>query len=164
LNLTTTPADKIIADALDQVAGQVHQTAAEISVQPNMPPVYGSPERLAQLYQNLIDNALKFAGADTTPLIQVGWDQEKEFFFVEDNGPGIAPHYHSRIFGLFDQIDAKQDGSGIGLATAKRIVESHGGEMWVDSSSSLGGAKFCFTLCDYQPALPGLEQAHAEHG
>ncbi|HEU0293880.1 MAG TPA: ATP-binding protein [Anaerolineales bacterium] len=66
-------------------------------------------------------------------------------FFVQDNGIGIAPEYHENIFGLFNQLDPKAEGTGIGLTLAKRIIEVHGGKIWVESE--LGqGATFCFTL------------------
>jgi len=65
---------------------------------------------------------------------------------VRDNGIGIESRYHERVFGLFDQLDQRVDGSGIGLALVKRIVEVHGGRVWVESEGTGHGATFCFTV------------------
>ena len=66
--------------------------------------------------------------------------------FVRDNGSGIDPQYHERVFGLFDKLDPKSEGTGIGLALVKRIVEVHGGRIWIESAGNSQGATFLFTL------------------
>jgi signal transduction histidine kinase len=65
---------------------------------------------------------------------------------VRDNGVGIEPRYHERVFGLFDKLDAQSEGTGIGLALVKRIVDVHGGRIWIESEGLGQGATFCFTL------------------
>jgi two-component system, chemotaxis family, sensor kinase Cph1 len=76
---------------------------------------------------------------------QRGEEQGKPIFYVKDNGMGIAPEYHERIFGLFNKLDAKSEGTGVGLALVKRIIEVHGGRIWVESDTGQGSV-FYFTL------------------
>ena len=87
-------------------------------------------------------------GAQPDPRIEIGQQGEenhKPIFYVKDNGIGIAPEYHDRIFGLFNKLDPKSDGTGIGLALVKRIVEVHGGRVWLESEVGKGST-FYFTL------------------
>jgi signal transduction histidine kinase len=96
----------------------------------------------------LIDNASKFVGDQSHPSIEIGssgYEDDKPIFYVKDNGIGIEPVHHDRIFGLFNKLDASSDGTGIGLALVKRIVEVHGGRIWVQSDVG-NGATFFFTL------------------
>jgi len=98
--------------------------------------------------QNLIDNAAKYMGGQKEPRIEIGQRGEqdgKPVFFVRDNGMGIAPEHHERIFGLFNKLDARSEGTGVGLALVKRIIEVHGGRIWVESVSGMGST-FLFTL------------------
>jgi len=75
-----------------------------------------------------------------------GGEGEGPVFFVRDNGIGIAPQYHDKVFGLFDKLDPHSEGTGVGLALVKRIVEVHGGRIWVESDGRGTGTTFCFTL------------------
>ena len=87
-------------------------------------------------------------GEQLDPQIEIGRHSEedgKSVFFVRDNGIGIAPEYHERVFGLFNKLDANSEGTGIGLALVKRIVEYHGGRIWVESEAGKGST-FYFTL------------------
>jgi len=98
--------------------------------------------------QNLIDNALKYMGEQKHPLVEIGSrrDGDEAVFFVRDNGMGIDRNYAEKIFGLFEQLDPKAEGTGIGLALVKRIVEVHGGRIWLESEGQGRGSTFCFTL------------------
>jgi signal transduction histidine kinase len=101
-----------------------------------------------EVIQNLIDNAAKFIGDQPGPLIEIGATTDKEgnpVFYVRDNGIGIAPEHQDRIFGLFNKLDATSEGTGIGLTLVKRIIEIHGGRIWVESEVGKG-ATFYFTL------------------
>jgi len=103
---------------------------------------------LIEVLQNLIDNAAKYMGDQITPLIEIGQhgeDDNKYIFYIKDNGMGIAPEYHQRVFGLFNKLDAKTEGTGVGLALVKRIIEVHGGRIWVESEAGKGSV-FYFTL------------------
>jgi signal transduction histidine kinase len=111
-----------------------------------MPTVRSERVPLQQVFMNLLGNAIKHAGA-TNPLIEVQWSDAGPFveFTVRDNGPGIAPQYHERIFGIFQTLEArdKVEGTGIGLSVVQKIVEAKGGKVWVESEPGKG-ARFKF--------------------
>lgn len=113
-----------------------------------LPVVWGDPTQLTQLFQNLISNALKFQG-DAPPLIHIGVASRpgEWVFSVQDNGIGLEPSYRDRIFLIFQRLHSKADypGTGIGLAICKKIVERHGGVIWVESEPD-HGSTFFFTL------------------
>ena len=142
------PFEELIKDALDVVHGQLEKHHITVHSQPNLPAVHGDRQRLTEVLQNLIDNAAKYMGDQAAPLIEIGQQGEengKPIFFVRDNGIGIEPGHHKRIFGLFNKLDAKSDGTGIGLTLVQKIIDVHGGRIWVESD--LGkGATFYFTL------------------
>jgi signal transduction histidine kinase len=98
--------------------------------------------------QNLIENAIKFTGEQPGPRIEVGARREdgETVCYVRDNGMGINPRYHGKVFDLFDQLDSTSEGTGLGLALVKRIAEVHGGRVWVESEGLGHGSTFCFTL------------------
>jgi signal transduction histidine kinase len=114
--------------------------------------VHGDRVRLIEVIQNLVENAAKYSIPVARPRIEIGArlePQKPSIFFVHDNGIGIAPEYHENIFGLFNKLDPKADGTGIGLTLVKRIIEVHGGRIWVESEAGKG-ATFYFTLPDEQ--------------
>ena len=113
----------------------------------DLPDVLSNPAQLLQVFQNLISNALQYRGAET-PHIRVSEERQNSFwlFSVSDNGPGIAPHYHSLIFEPFKRLHgADHPGSGIGLAFCRKFIEREGGKIWVESEEGKG-ATFRFTL------------------
>lgn len=114
----------------------------------NLPVVYGDRTELIQLFQNLLSNAIKYHGTEP-PVIRIHGEEQPAGICritVLDNGIGIAPEYHERVFGLFKRLHGHEyPGTGLGLAICKRIVEKHGGKIWVESSAGKG-AKFVFTL------------------
>ncbi|WP_121357206.1 PAS domain S-box protein [Flavisolibacter nicotianae] len=118
-----------------------------LNVQP-LPVVSGHKMQLHQLFQNLIGNALKYRSSQN-PFIEVGCTDEKEYwrFFVKDNGIGIDQRYFDKIFIIFQRLHTRTDysGTGIGLAICKKIVERHGGKIWVKSEPGQGST-FYFTL------------------
>jgi PAS domain S-box-containing protein len=140
--------NKLAADVIELLSGSIKQRAAKVTVQPDLPAVYGDPQRLQEVLQNLLENALKFPAAGRAPEIEIGATVlcEQTAFFVRDHGQGIEPRYHETIFGLFNKLDARSEGTGIGLALVRRIVEFHGGKIWLASAGLGHGATFYFTL------------------
>ena len=135
-------------EVLELVQGRIMERGITVHIQSDLPTVFGDRQRLAEVLQNLIDNAAKFIGNQTEPRIEIGqWgdDEGKPVFYVKDNGIGIQTEHHDRIFGLFNKLDIKSDGTGIGLSIVKRIVEVHGGRIWVESEAGKGST-FYFTL------------------
>jgi len=140
--------EELVREAMEIVHGQLETNHVTVQTQPNLPAVYGDRQRLVEVLQNLIDNAAKFMGSQAEPRIEIGQSGEedgKPVFFVRDNGIGIASDHHNLVFGLFNKLDPKAEGTGIGLALAKRIVEVHGGRIWVESEAGKG-AVFHFSL------------------
>jgi signal transduction histidine kinase len=142
------PFAKIVEDALALTRGRLMAGDIRVDVEKELPIVNGDRPRLVEVLQNLIDNAAKFMGDQPTPRIEIGTRKERgqQVFFVKDNGIGINPSYHERIFGLFNKLDPRSEGTGVGLALAKRIIEVHGGRIWVESQGKDKGSMFCFTL------------------
>jgi PAS domain S-box-containing protein len=120
----------------------------KLVVDGNLPVVSGDRQRLLQVMTNLLENAVKFMGDQKDPVVEVGVHQVKNgpVFFVRDNGMGIRKEDQLKIFGLFERLNPDISGTGIGLATVKRIIEAHGGKIWVESEGLGKGSKFCFTL------------------
>ena len=144
------PLDAIVSEAAERAGGQIRQAGVSIEIADDLPIVRVDRERLVEVVQNLLDNAAKFMGDQKNPSIQIGTrgvdKSGMAILFVEDNGAGIDPLFHERIFGLFDKLDPATEGTGIGLALAKRIIEVHGGKIWVESDGKKNGSVFLFTL------------------
>ena len=136
-------------DAVELAQGQLTARQVQVEIEADLPVVYVDRVRMTEVLQNLIVNAVKFMGNQERPLIEIGLNARaaQNIFFVRDNGMGIAPEYHQKVFGLFDKLNPASDGTGIGLALVKRIVEVHGGKIWVESEMGKG-ATFLFTLAD----------------
>jgi len=142
------PFANLVKDALELTEGRLHERGVRVVCMPDMPNVYGDRKRLLELLQTLIDNAAKYMGDQPDPIVEIGQrgvEGNKPIFHVRDNGMGIAPEYHEQIFGLFNKLDPNSEGTGIGLAIAKRIAEIHGCRIWVESESG-NGSTFLFTL------------------
>lgn len=146
--LETVTLSELLHEALEMIAGRIESTGAVIDIQPDLPPVTVDRQRLLQVLENLIDNAVKFSSATGQPHVVIGVRQDgtEQVFYVADNGIGIEKRYQERIFDLFEKLDAKGGGTGVGLAICRRIIEVHGGKIWVESEGLNHGATFCFTL------------------
>jgi PAS domain S-box-containing protein len=149
---------------LDQVkqvlSAAIHKTGASLEWQ-NLPWVHGDRSQLFQLFQNLVGNAIKFHG-DRKPRIEVSAVREQNGrwrFKVQDNGIGIEPQHRERVFRVFQRLHARREysGTGIGLALCKRIVERHGGNIWVDSAADEGTALY-FDLLEAQPQVDDIKE------
>ena len=149
----TNPPEKVslanlAEDALELLQGPINSKRVSVKIAPDLPVVHGDRIRLLEVLQNLIDNAVKYMGAEAEPRIEIGTrrDADETVCFVRDNGIGIEERFQEKVFGLFDQLDPKVEGTGIGLALAKRIIEVHGGRLWVESDGKGLGSTFCFTI------------------
>lgn len=138
----------LLRDILAQLAGPIKRDKVEVAVHPDLPAIHGDPQRVAEVFQNIIENAVKHMGRQPAPRIEVGVRDggNEQIFFIADNGIGIDPRYHQIIFGLFNKLDAQSEGTGVGLALVSRIIEAHGGRIWVESEGAGKGSTFCFTL------------------
>lgn len=146
--LTEVPLSELAREAVTLVGGQLVARGVQVHIPPHLPVVRGDRPRLLAVLQNLLDNAIKFMGSQPTPRIEIGARQEGEqtICYVQDNGRGIEPRYHEKVFGLFERLDVTGDGTGMGLALVKRIIEVHGGRIWVESAGPGHGSTFCFIL------------------
>jgi signal transduction histidine kinase len=146
----TVPFEAIVQEAIRLVQGRIKARGVQVEIAPDLPTVYGDRARLVEAVQNLIDNACKFMDDQAKPQITIGrrdTDRDgKPIVFVQDNGIGIDPQYHEKVFGLFNKLDARGEGTGVGLALVKRILEVHGGRIWIESAGNGQGATFLFTL------------------
>ncbi len=142
------PFESIVHEALQLVHGRLTERGVTVQVAEGLPTVYGDQMRLVEVVQNLVDNAAKYMGGQSEPKIEIGAREQdgEQRFFIRDNGIGIEPQYHHQVFGLFDKLDPYSEGSGIGLALVKRIVEVHGGRVWVESDGQGKGSTFYFNL------------------
>jgi two-component system, LuxR family, sensor kinase FixL len=132
----------IAHEAVEAVQGRLIANQVQVNIDENLPIVHGDHTRLVEAMQNLVDNAAKFMKDQSDRRIDIGTSGRdahgRSVFFVRDNGVGIAPQYHERIFGLFNKLDLQSEGTGIGLTLVKRIVEVHGGRIWVESDGKSG--------------------------
>jgi PAS domain S-box-containing protein len=138
----------VFAEAAAQLEGRLAARGVALELPAEWPVVHFERTELAQVVANLLTNAIKWAGAaGAAPFVRVAWVQEGDAvtLAVHDNGPGIDPRHRERVFGLFQKLDSKAEGTGVGLAIVKRVVERHGGRAWVEDSP-LGGAAFLLTL------------------
>jgi PAS domain S-box-containing protein len=138
----------VVDDAETNLRVAIDESGAVLTVDP-LPTVMADETQMRQVFQNLIGNALKFRVAGRRPEVRIGVRQESgEWVFrVQDNGIGIPPDQQGRLFVIFERLHTRDEypGTGIGLAICKRIVERHGGRIWVESEPGKGSA-FCFTL------------------
>ncbi len=142
------PVAALVDDALTLLRGRLEEMPVEIAVEPDLPVLRGDRTRLLEIFQNLIDNSVKYMGPQPKPRIEIGArrDGNETVYYVRDNGIGIEPRFQEKVFGLFDQLDPKAEGTGIGLALVKRIVEIHGGRIWIESEGKGRGSTFCFVI------------------
>ncbi|HWR97225.1 MAG TPA: PAS domain-containing sensor histidine kinase [Candidatus Methanoperedens sp.] len=144
------PLQEVVKEALDLVAGSVATRNVEVVVAGEPVVLHGDRPRLVEVFQNLVDNAVKFMGDQKAPRVEIGVEHAggETVIFVRDNGVGIDPKDQAKIFDLFEKLDPALPGTGLGLALVKRIVEVHGGRIWVESQGAGKGtgATFRFTL------------------
>lgn len=145
------PLKEIVREALELVEGSIKHKNVKVTYEFEDIILHCYKDRLVQLFQNLFDNAVKFMGDQPNPEIKIGSliENNQIVLYVGDNGLGIDPRYHHKVFDLFEKLDNKAEGSGIGLSTVKRIVELHNGIIYVRSEGAGRGTTFYFTLGNY---------------
>jgi signal transduction histidine kinase len=153
--LTVKKSEFSLADLMEEViAGlqpQIEAKGIQVTVSQGLPLVYGEKKRLVQVMDNLLSNAIKYIGKENPrPRIEVGFREQddQKVIFVKDNGIGIEKTYFEKIFQVFQRLPSAKkigQGTGIGLAIVKRVIEYHGGSVWLESEPGKG-ATFFFTL------------------
>lgn len=151
--LARVSAADILTATLHDLSAAITESGAQVTSDP-LPEVWADAGQLQQLFLNLISNALKFR-RDVPPVVRITAERDGDHwtFAVRDNGIGIARQYFERIFAMFQRLHTRDDyaGSGIGLSIARRIVERHGGELWVDSVEGEGTTMYCRLLAADRP-------------
>jgi PAS domain S-box-containing protein len=142
------PMCELVDEALSLVAGQIAQHKTEIVYERADFSLLGDRLRLVEVFQNLIDNAVKFSSNLAAPSVEISAERvgEEIVLSVRDNGMGIDARHQHKLFGLFEKLHPDMDGTGIGLALVKRVIDVHGGRIWVESAGPNQGTKVSFTL------------------
>jgi signal transduction histidine kinase len=137
----------IAHQAVESLTGKIEECGVELEID-DMPSAQVDTTRMREVYQNLIENAIKYMGEQQAPRIRVGAEVKDDMLhcFVSDNGIGIEDKFQEQIFGLFQRLSNDNSGTGIGLALVKRIIEVHGGKVWVESEGLGKGTSLWFTL------------------
>ncbi len=142
--------EEVVHQACALTAGRLAMRGVRVEVEGPLPVVRGDRRALVDLVQNLLDNAAKFMGGQSEPAIWVGACEDaasgQAVVYVRDNGIGIEAPHQERVFELFHRLDPLVEGTGLGLALAQRIVQAHGGRIWVESAGTGSGSTFFFTL------------------
>jgi len=138
----------IINSAIERLSGRISEKKAEMIIHPDLPVISCDRERMVQVFQNLLENAIKFTEKGKIPRVEVTCvvKDEEVVCTVRDNGKGIDPTYSEKIFQIFHQLDPDDEGTGMGLAFIKRIIEAHGGRIWAESEGTGKGTVFHFTV------------------
>ncbi len=141
---------ELVTEVLALLESQIVERRVHVTISTGNHTFQADRTRMREVLQNLVENAAKFMGTQPDPHVEIGvrQDDQETVCFVRDNGIGVDPPYQDRIFGLFDQLEQGISGSGVGLALAKRIIEVHGGRIWIESEGTGQGSTFCFTIPD----------------
>ncbi|MFO7813505.1 MAG: PAS domain S-box protein, partial [Pelovirga sp.] len=144
----TVSARYLVEDCLNALAGILQKYQVQLSTSELSQQLHGNTLHFERIWQNLIENAVKYRGDQALPHIEIGATQEGPdvVFYIRDNGMGIVPEHSEHIFNLFSQLNPASDGSGLGLALVKKIVTIYQGRIWVESDGKGKGSCFYFTL------------------
>ena len=140
--------DEILEETLSVTAGLIAEKDVQIRLHKEPVSLFGDRTRLVEIWQNLVENAVKFRGVQPSSQIDIGVEHHGDgpVFFVRDNGIGIETKYQTKLFNIFEKLNPKMEGTGMGLAITKRIVELYQGKIWVESKGLGQGSAFFFTL------------------
>ena len=140
----------IVKDIVETLEGRIKDNKINVIIQDNLPTILCDEERMKDVLSNLLSNAIKFMGNNNQGQIRIGCDKNGDYynFYVEDTGIGIQEEYQKQIFKIFRRLgEVEVEGSGVGLAMVKKIVELHKGKIWVESPVKDGrGSRFCFAM------------------
>jgi light-regulated signal transduction histidine kinase (bacteriophytochrome) len=141
----------LLDSILQRIEFDIRELKVDLRIQTNLPTITCDRIKIGEVLLNLVNNAVKFSSKNNKehPKVEIGYHDKKKAheFYVKDNGIGIDPQYHQRIFGLFEHLHLADqfEGVGLGLNIVKRVIEDQGGKVWVESA--LGkGATFYFTI------------------
>ena len=141
--------NEVLSDVKKNLVYALEEKKAELILKSGFPKVTCDRIRISEVFSNLVSNAIKYTKKDTRPVIEMGWSDKKDSyeFYVKDNGIGIEKQYYDKVFQIFQRLHAKgeYEGTGAGLTIVKKIVENHGGRIWVESEVG-AGSTFYFTL------------------
>jgi PAS domain S-box-containing protein len=137
----------LVQEVWTDLEGMEKPANLAIQIEQSLPILELDSFRMRQLFENLLTNSLKYGVSHSQPIIRVGAREEDSewLIFVKDNGNGIAPEHHQRIFGLFERLETQKEGTGVGLAIVSRVATLHGGKVWVESSPG-SGATFYISI------------------
>jgi nitrogen-specific signal transduction histidine kinase/DNA-binding NarL/FixJ family response regulator len=138
---------RLVGEAVEALEFEIHETRSRVILPAKMPRIACLPNLIFRLWSNILSNCLRYRHPDRRLEIEVGYqeDGERYVFWVKDNGRGIPEGQPERAFALFERLERKGSGTGIGLAIARRIVIGHGGNIWLESKAGKG-TTVCFTL------------------
>jgi signal transduction histidine kinase len=142
------PLTAVAHETMALASTRLEEKGITLVIAEDLPTVRANRLRVVELVQNLVDNAIRFMGDSADPRIEIGWRPAEDgpVVFVRDTGIGIDPDYLETVFGLFDKLDPATEGTGVGLALARRIAEVHGGRIWIESEGKGRGSTVCFIL------------------
>jgi len=148
LHPTLIPLKELVENVYQANAARYTTRNIQLKITDQDSQLFGDYDRLYQLLQNILDNAAKYMGDQEKPMVEIGTIKQGQetIVYIRDNGQGIAPENTGKVFGIFEKLNKGSEGSGIGLALAKRIVEAHHGRIWATSEGLGRGCTFYFTL------------------
>jgi PAS domain S-box-containing protein len=151
----------LMQEVASSLQAQLKERGIELSIAEDLPVIRCDRARIFQVFSNLVGNAIKYMGTPEEPRIEVGYEDQGQAhcFYVKDNGIGIAPEHHQKIFESFQRLKEikSQEGTGLGLSIVKRIVKNHGGRIWVESEKHKGST-FYFTLPKQEDRSSGIQE------
>jgi light-regulated signal transduction histidine kinase (bacteriophytochrome) len=154
---------QVLSESLKSLSGAISTRNAQVTAG-HLPVVWGDHGQLGQLFQNLVANGIKFCKSEEAPVIRVSAEENDGWWRISfsDNGIGIDERFKERVFAIFQRLHTRSEypGTGLGLALCRKIVDRHGGEIWLEQSSP-SGSVFCFTLPASSSSSSSLAGAEA---
>jgi signal transduction histidine kinase len=159
-NLTRVDVQTLLAGLQQDLADRLEAAGARLQIDAGIPPVIADASHTQRVFENLLTNAIKYGCRADGAVIRIGGTavDGEICYFVRDNGPGIDPAYHQKIFGLFQRLDSTKQGTGVGLASVVKIMNMHRGRVWVQSEPGQG-ATFWISF----PRRPDTSAAPRRH-